>query len=166
MFVFALGTLPSLLGIGALSSIAEGKTGKLFLTVAGSVSVLLGISNFQNGLSLSDIRLLPEFTVTTSATKDPNVSIDKNGQQVITVGVTNAGYSTSAFTIDAGKTTWIYADVPEPLSGCLTSMTVPAYGMSQELRKGANWIGPIKATRDFAFMCSMGMFRADVHVRS
>lgn len=166
MTVFALGTLPSLLGIGALSSFTEGRFGKLFLTVAGSISVLLGLSNFQSGLWLSDLRILPHFAAVASATEDPNVTIDKNGQQVISVGVTNAGYSQTSFTIEPDKTTWIYADVPAPLSGCLTSMTIPAYGMSQPLNKGTNWIGPIKPTRDFAFMCSMGMFRADVHVRT
>ncbi len=166
MFVFALGTLPSLLGIGAVSSLTKGSLGKLFLTVAGSISILLGFSNLQSGLWLSDIKILPNFAASAIASTDPNVSFDANGQQVISVGVTDGGYSATSFNIEAGKATWIYATVPEPLSGCLTSLVVPAYEKSQPLSKGANWIGPITPTKDFAFMCSMGMFRADVHVRS
>ena len=166
MGIFALGTLPSLLGIGALSSFAEGKIGKLFFTAAGSASLLLGLGGVQSGLSLADINVLPAFSTVANAETDPNVSMDKNGQQVITVNVTNAGYSATSFTVNPDTPTWIYANVPQPLSGCLTSMVVPAYEMSRDLQKGANWIGPIKPTRDFAFMCSMGMFRADVHVRS
>lgn len=165
MVVFALGTLPSLLGIGALSSFSGGRLGKVFLTVAGSVSVLLGFSNLQSGLSLSDINV-PHFVTTASATNDPNVTIDVNGQQVISVEVRAAGYSANSFTIQAGKPTWIYATDPQPLSGCISSMTIPTYNISQPIKLGQNWIGPITPTRDFAFMCSMGMFRADVHVQS
>ncbi len=166
MLVFALGTLPSLLGIGALSALAEGRLGKLFLTIAGSVSILLGISNIQNGLSLADIKLLPSFTATASATNDPNVTIDANGQQIISLDIRSGGYSADSFSIEAGKPTWIFANAPDPLSGCISSMTIPSYNISQEIKVGKNWIGPITPTKDFAFMCSMGMFRAEVRVHS
>lgn len=168
MFVFALGTLPSLLGIGALSSFAQGKMGRIFVTFAGTVSLLLGFSNLQNGLLLSGVNLaLPSFTANVVLSgKDPNVSFDKNGQQIISVGVATGGYSAESFTIKAGVPTWIYALAPEPVTGCISSMTIPDFNMSRLIRKGENWLGPITPTKDFAFMCSMGMFKADVHVKS
>jgi hypothetical protein len=168
MFVFALGTLPSLIGIGAVSSFAQGRFGRMFITFAGSVSLLLGFSNLQNGLLLSGVNLsLPSFTATAVLSgTDPHVTFDKNGQQIISVGVKTQGYSTDSFTIEAGKPTWIYAVATEPLTGCISSMTIPDFNVSKLIRKGENWIGPITPKKDFAFMCSMGMFKADVHVRS
>lgn len=168
MFVFALGTLPSLLGIGVVSSCAQGRFGRIFVTFAGSVSLLLGLSNLQSGLLLSGINLsIPSLSSAASVSNtDPHVSIDNNGQQIISVGVETSGYSANHFTIDAGKPTWIYAVASEAVSGCISSFTIPDFNISTLIRKGENWIGPITPTRDFAFMCSMGMFKADVRVRS
>lgn len=168
MFVFALGTLPSLLGIGALSSFAQGKMGRFFITFAGTVSLLLGFNNLHSGLLLSGVNIaLPSFAANIEISgNDPNVSFDKNGQQIISVGVRNEGYSSADFTIKAGVPTWIYALAPEPVTGCISSMTIPDFNVNKHIRKGENWLGPITPTKDFAFMCSMGMFKADVHVKS
>ena len=165
MTVFALGTLPALLGIGAISSIAQGRAGKIFISVAGAASLLLGFGGLRAGLSLAGVTF-PEFFQATHATEDPNVVIDGNGQQIISVGVEPNGYSANSFVISPGKTTWIYATVNDALSGCLSSMTLPSFNLSTPLKKGENWIGPIRPERDFSFMCSAGIFRADVRVRS
>lgn len=167
MVVFAIGTLPALLGLSAMGSFSEGRLGKLFLTFAGCVSLLLGFSGLQSGFLLTGIDLeLPIFSASAVANEDPNVTIDKNGQQIISVGVTDRGYSAPSFTIVAGKPTWIYASAPEPVAGCISSFVIPDFGISKLIRKGDNWIGPITPAKDFAFMCSMGMFKADVRVRS
>ncbi len=167
MFVFALGTLPSLLGISTVGSFAHGKFGRMFGTFAGCLSLLLGLSNLHAGLLLAGFNVsLPSFSSTVIVGNDPSVTFDKNGQQIITVGVKTNGYSKNEFTIEAGKPTWIYAIAPEPLTGCISSMTIPDFNVSKLIRMGENWIGPITPTRNFSFMCSMGMFKADVHVQS
>ncbi len=170
MTVFALGTLPALLGISAASTAANGRIGRLFFTFAGSLSVFLGIVNIQSGFALTGlqpIRWMPTAAVSANQeTEDPNVTIDKNGQQVISVEVQNSGYSNDSFVINPDVPTWIYATAKSGLSGCISSMTIPAFNVSTQLHKGENWLGPIKPKKDFAFMCSMGMFRADVRVRS
>ncbi len=170
MTVFALGTLPALLGISAASTAANGKIGRLFFTFAGTLSVFLGMVNIESGLALTGLnlqKLTPRFSVQGNAeTDDPNVTIDKNGQQVISVEVQNSGYSNNSFVINPDVPTWIYATAKSALSGCISSMAIPDFNVSTSLHKGENWIGPIKPKKDFAFMCSMGMFRADVRVRS
>lgn len=167
MVVFALGTLPSLLGISVVSAVLEGKAGKLFITFAGCVSLLLGITNFQSGLLLAGHPLsFPSFHSQASTTADPAVTIDKNGQQVISVAVDERGYSKYLFTIQPNIPTWIYATLENNVSGCLSSIAIPTYNISKSIAKGENWIGPIVPTRDFAFTCSMGMYRADVKVQS
>lgn len=168
MFVFALGTLPSLLGISAVGSVARGRFARMFGLFAGSVSLLLGFSSLQSGLLLSGINLSPtSFSVNAvMAGADPNVTIDNNGQQIISVGVKTGGYSANSFVIEAGKPTWIYATALEPLTGCISSMTIPDFNVSKLIRTGENWVGPITPTKNFSFMCSMGMFKADVQVKS
>ena len=168
MFVFALGTLPSLVGISAVGSFAHGNIGRVFATFAGSVSLLLGLGGLHAGLLLSGVNIsFPSLTANAvMAGDDPNVSIDNNGQQIISVSVKNSGYNTNAFTIKAGTPTWIYATAPEAVTGCISSFTIPDFNISELIRKGPNWIGPITPSKDFAFMCSMGMFKANVRVRS
>lgn len=166
MLAFALGTLPALLGISVISSSVKGSVARMFFSFAGALSLFLGFTNIQSGLLLTGIDVfafLPS-TVATS-TIDPNVSFDKNGQQIISLEVHDSGYSASSFTVEAGKPTWLYANVPSQLSGCISSMAIPSFNILQQLNVGTNWIGPITPKKDFAFMCSMGMFKANVHVQ-
>jgi sulfite exporter TauE/SafE len=167
MLMFALGTLPALLGISMMSSFSSGTFGRVFTLFAGSLSVILGISNLQGGLQLTGIDIaeyLPRKAI--AATNDPNVSFDKNGQQIISVLVHDSGYSSYSYNIKADIPTWIYATAPQQLSGCISAMAIPSFNISQPIHVGPNWIGPLKPTKDFAFMCSMGMFKASVHVQS
>lgn len=167
MLAFAVGTLPALLGISVLSSSVKGSVARMFFSFAGALSLFLGFTNIQSGLLLTGVDVFAFLPSTvTSSTTDPNVSFDKNGQQIISIEVHDSGYSASSFTVEAGKPTWLYANVPSKLSGCISSMAIPNFNILQPLNVGTNWIGPITPKKDFAFMCSMGMFRANVHVQS
>ena len=55
MLAFALGTLPALLSLSALSSFAKGVFQRRFLKIAGAAVVVLGLLNIQSGLVLSGI---------------------------------------------------------------------------------------------------------------
>jgi len=167
MFLFALGTLPTLLGISIASASLEGKAAHAFFAFAGSLSLLLGIQSLHTGLLLTGIDLskaLPR-TTTVSRNDDPNVSIDKNGQQIISVTVTDRGYNTSSFAIERGKPTWIAAYAPSNVSGCLASLVIPSMNIRKAIVAGTTWIGPFTPTADFSFICSQGIYKADVYVR-
>ncbi|TSC58290.1 MAG: heavy metal transport/detoxification protein [Candidatus Peregrinibacteria bacterium Greene0416_19] len=166
MFVFALGTLPSLLGISIVSSVAEGKAGRRFLTFAGTLAVFLGLLNLRSGLLLTDLDPWSILPVTASAGQDPNVTIDARGRQIIRMYVTDEGYAPDSFTIDPSRDTWIYANAPRPISGCASFMAVPALNQSRQITVGDNWLALGKPTRNFVITCSMGMMRADVRMRA
>lgn len=53
MFIFALGTLPSLLGLSAISSTAKGATSRLFLRFSGALVLVLALVNLQSGFALT-----------------------------------------------------------------------------------------------------------------
>jgi hypothetical protein len=81
--------------------------------------------------------------------------------------VTDQGYAPSSFTIEPNRETWVYAIAQNGVSGCASFLTAPSYNLSVPIHKGANWLGPLPAPEhDFVLTCSMGMLRADVHVRS
>src|SRR6266851_8455948 len=52
MLAFALGTLPALLSLSMVSSLATGMFQRYFLKLAGAAVVLLGIFNIESGLTL------------------------------------------------------------------------------------------------------------------
>ncbi len=166
MLAFSLGTLPALLGISAMSSFVEGRFARFFFTFAGSLSIFLGLLSFNEGIALAgiNIRSIIPCCSASSLTNDPNVTIDPNGKQIIGIDVYDSGYSANEFTIQAAKETWIYANAPEGLSGCISQMAIPDFNILKPLAKGENWVGPFTPTKDFQFMCSMGMFRSNVKV--
>src|SRR3990167_8796849 len=57
MFVFALGTLPALLAIGAVASFSHGRFARVFTTFSGVLVLFFGLSTLNNGLNLLGIPL-------------------------------------------------------------------------------------------------------------
>ncbi len=172
MLVFALGTLPALLGLSAISSLVEGKTARWFLTFSGALVLMLGIWNMQSGLLLTGIdatgivrSAVPGIAQPSVAGSDPYVTIDAEGRQIVAMTVTNAGYSPASFTIQPGLQTWIYAYAPQNVGGCASMLTDPTHNLSTPIVQGGNWLGPIANPKsDFVITCSMGMMRADIRV--
>ena len=169
MFVFSLGTLPTLLGISFLGSYADGKAARWFLTFSGCTVLLLGFNNLNSGLLLTGVDAAGwvERTVLRTAMNegsDPYVTIDAQGRQIIAMYVTPEGYKPDQFTIEGGRETWVYAiskDVPQ---GCANFMLVPGTNLSTQIKQGGNWLAIGKQTSDFLITCSMGMLKANVHI--
>ena len=171
MLVFALGTLPALLGISVMSSVLEGRSARWFLQFSGAVVLLLGVLNLQSGLLLMgyDVsQFIPGSTPTIAqATDDPYVTIDAQGRQIMSMYVTETGYSPSNFTIRPGVETWVYAIAKDGVSGCASFLVDATHNLQTPIKQGGNWLGPIaklEPKTDFVLTCSMGMLRANVHV--
>lgn len=165
MLAFAIGTLPSLLGISIMSSFVQGNSARTFFTVSGTLVVLLGLSNISNGLTLAGVRL-PTLNFGQAVQADGAVTIDAKGDQIIRMYVHSNGYTPSNFTIRPNMTTYVYAFAPEDVSGCASFLTYPAANISIPIKKGENWLKlptPI-ASQTITLACSMGMYKADIHV--
>lgn len=162
MGVFALGTLPALLGIGWITSRSKGELLKRITAIAGVLVLLLGFSNLENGLTLLDAH--PATLFASTEVGDSQIVYD-NGEQVIAMKVTSAGtYQPNVLTVKK--------DVPvrweilgADFMGCANSLILPAFGVSEYLRAGENVIEftPTK-TGQFTFSCSMGMVRGTMNV--
>src|SRR3989338_10210036 len=53
MFIFAIGTLPSLVGLSAISSTATGTFSRIFLRFSGALVLLLALFNLNSGFALT-----------------------------------------------------------------------------------------------------------------
>lgn len=160
MGVFALGTLPALLGIGAITSAAKGKILKQITSTAGALVIVLGISNIQNAATLLDINFASAKVV---APADVQVVMEGN-EQVVKMSVSTNGYAPNVLTVVAG--TPVRWDITGSNSmGCASSLVMRAFNVSARLNAGSNTVRftPTKAG-SYTFSCSMGMYRGTMIV--
>ncbi|MEK7137488.1 MAG: sulfite exporter TauE/SafE family protein, partial [Patescibacteria group bacterium] len=161
MGIFALGTLPSLLGISFLSSHTQGTASRLFLRFSGALVLLLAFFNLQNGIALTGLRF-PNFGGTrTIAEAPPN--IQGNAQQIF-MKVTSSGYEPSELTVRAGiPVKWTIDG--SGARGCTSVLSIPSMNLVRPLQAGLQTIEFTPASAGYiAFSCSMGMVRGTINV--
>ncbi len=162
MLLFALGTLPALLGISMLSSSMKGTMFSMFLRFSGTLVLILALFNLNSGLALTGINL-PFAPATTAQPAAPTM---KGNVQEVSIVVTPYGtYEPNVVTINAGVPVRWKIDGTNAF-GCTSIMTIPALNISQPLHAGENIIeftAPAEPGQ-LAFMCSMGMVRGTFKV--
>lgn len=163
MFVFALGTLPSLLGISAISSTATGTFSRLFLRFSGALVLILALFNLNSGIALTGVDLSRVFAGGSQEGAIPALTIIGDVQEV-SMAVTSYGYEPKNLTIKAGVPVRWKINGDEAY-GCTSVMTIPSLNISQPLRQGENIIEFTAFQKgQLAFMCSMGMVRGSFTV--
>ncbi len=153
MLVFALGTLPSLISVGLLSSFVVGRWQRYFLKLAGLIVIIMGLFNINQGWSLAKVSQAPAKEI---IAVDPNVQII-NGRQVVKMKVKGYDYYPARFTVQAGLPVEWQIDGSQA-AGCAKVIIMPALGLKELLSNGIKKITftPTKTGR-LAFSCSMGM---------
>ncbi|MBI5794608.1 sulfite exporter TauE/SafE family protein [Candidatus Uhrbacteria bacterium] len=163
MFIFALGTLPSLAGLSAVSSTATGTFSRLFLRFSGALVLILALFNLNSGFALTGINLDSFLESPTPAFGSaPAVN---GGVQEVAMKVTSAGYAPSVLTIKAGvPVRWVVDGAGA--QGCTSQLVIPDLNVVKTLTRGQNIIeftAPSTPGR-LAFSCSMGMVRGSFNV--
>ncbi|MDD4319890.1 MAG: sulfite exporter TauE/SafE family protein [Candidatus Peribacteraceae bacterium] len=168
MGVFALGTLPSLIGISALSSAVKGNSLRLFLRFSGTLVLLLALYNLNSALALQGVDigsvvsgvLAPAADNAAPATA-PSV---RGGVQEVAMRVTPSSFVPNNLTVTAGvPVRWVVDG--SKAGGCTSAILVPSLDIFKVLEKGDNVIEftPAKPGR-IAFSCGMGMVRGSFNV--
>lgn len=161
LFIFALGTLPSLIGISIISSTVQGTFFRLFLRFSGVAVLVLALFNFHNGLALAGFPVRDTFSANDSYSILPPI-ID--GAQEISMRVTPEGYEPQHLTIKAGIPVRWNIDGTDA-AGCTTIMTIPSLNYSHPLLPGANVLEfTAPEPGQLAFMCSIGAVRGSFTV--
>lgn len=161
MAIFALGTMPALLGIGGLTSVARGAALKKVTYAAGVLVLVLGISNMFNGFALLGIDPAAAFAKPTAA----SVAVMSDGIQRIQMEVTEYGtYEPDVLTVIEGvPVEWSIFGAD--FMGCANSLFLREFGIRAYLQPGFNTVTftPDRTGR-FTFSCSMGMVRGTMIV--
>jgi sulfite exporter TauE/SafE/copper chaperone CopZ len=156
MLAFALGTLPALLSLSAVSSMATGAFQKHFIRLAGVAVVLLGLFNIQSGLTLAGVAgdIAPSSADGEASVRAPI----RNGVQIVEMKIVDLQYEPHIFTVVQGIPVEWRIDASQA-RGCAQFIMAPALDIrailsvteTNRLRFTPEQVG------DIAFNCGMGM---------
>lgn len=166
MFLFSLGTVPLMFGLGALSSYLGKRFTNKILTVGAVLVVVLGMSMFSQGWSLSGWGFPQVFSGGLSSKADADKSHVKveNGVQIVNSTLASGSYP--SITVEKGMPVKWIIDAPEgSINGCNNRIFIPEYNMEYQFKTGENIIEftPTKAG-SFPYSCWMGMIRSSILV--
>lgn len=158
MTVFALGTLPGLIGIGGITSLVQGQFARYFYKGAAVIVIALAYINITAGAALLGIQ-----TPSLSRAEAAPVEI-VDGVQIIRMEQTADGYKPDHIVIKKGiPVKWIITSKYQYT--CAAQFAAPSLGINSWLQSGDN---EFEFTPDesgtIPFSCSMGMYRGTVTV--
>jgi uncharacterized protein len=163
MLAFSLGTLPALLSLSALSSLATGSLQRHFLKFAGAAVIVLGIANIQYGLVLSGsaMNAAPAVATNVSAAAaqiETPKSQQTEDKQIVVMRIEGYSYIPSQFTVKEGVPVEWRIDASEA-AGCGRILIAPGLGIRKLLSNNSttmiSFIPPYAG--EFGFNCGMGM---------
>lgn len=167
MFLFSLGTVPLMFGLGAFSTILSRKFSTKMMTAGAMLVVVLGLSMFSQGWSVSGMNGLPSTASALNYTANGGAGAAvemTDGVQVIKSTLSARGYP--AITVEAGTPVKWIIDAPEgSINGCNNRMIIPAYNLEHTFKTGENIIEfTPNETGTVRYSCWMGMIRSTITV--
>lgn len=185
LFIFALGTLPVMIGFAYLTSTFLSRFTQKIIKTSAVIVIILGLIMINTGLALSgsgyDIKSL-----TTKITSDSgytgyavldnnnnqnnpqqpnNIAVQKNGYQEIRMDVTAYGYEPNTFVLKKGvPVKWIING--KQLTGCNKGIQVPKLNLEFDIKQGEQIIDFTPAESGLiSWSCWMGMIRGSFIVK-
>lgn len=158
MFIFALGTLPLMLGFGFISSMLSKKFSNKIFKYSGVFIIILGLSMGQRGLALTGFNI-PTFNSSSQASSELPEVID--GYQNVTITVDRYGYKPSTNVFKGDIPIRLTLDVKE-LTSCNSAMYFPEFDQYIDLNNGNIVIELNTSGQDLSFTCWMGMLRGRI----
>ncbi len=155
MLAFALGTLPSLIGIGFFSSFTKGTVYRHFVTFTAILVIILGVFNIPNGLALTGATIGLESDAPSQLAEDTNIV---GGKQIISMKVDYLDYLPARFTVVEGIPVEWHIDGTKAV-GCAQVISVPSLGITEYLPRDQEKVITFtpQGTNTIKFSCSMGM---------
>jgi protein-disulfide isomerase/sulfite exporter TauE/SafE/copper chaperone CopZ len=162
MLAFALGTLPALISLSALSSFATGAFQRYFLKFAGVAVVILGIFNIQSGFTLSALGTTASTPTLGNArqasqSNEPAVPI-VDGKQIVNMKLVGYTYQPNQFNVVAGVPVEWRVD-GQLAAGCGRFLIAPRAGVRKLLSSTDTTVITFTPQEpgEISFNCSMGM---------
>ena len=166
LFIFALGTLPVMLGFGYITSYISAKSTNKILKASAVIVIILGLIMVNRGLALTgtgyDFNSLStnfNYLSGTSNTLDSTISgtTFENGYQIIKMEVNRYGWTPEKFILKKGvPVKWVIEG--KEITGCNNAIQVPKLGLKFDIKKGTQTIEfTPKETGTISWSCWMGM---------
>jgi len=164
LFIFALGTLPVMIGFGFFTSLVSNKLTHKILKASGAIVIILGILMINNGLALTGSGY--DFnSILTSVSANSNIEeasseslpVMNNGYQEITMEVNRYGWTPDKFILQKDvPVKWIINGVE--INGCNNAIQVPKFGLYFDIEEGEQII-EFTPTEEgvISWSCWMGM---------
>lgn len=164
MFLFSLGTVPLMFGLGAFSTLLSRRFSSKMMTAGAILVVVLGLSMFSQGWSVSGMNSLPLRSSSSSYATGDASSTMEGDVQVIKSTLSPRRYP--AITVEAGVPVKWIIDAPEgSINGCNNTMIIPAYNIEHAFKTGENIIQfTPEQTGTVSYSCWMGMIRSTITV--
>jgi len=164
MLLFSLGTVPLMFVLGALSTFLSRKFTAKMMTVSAVLVVVLGISMFSSGMSLSGISLSNIIGEAGSGARNENIAKVTDNVQVVTTKLSSGSYE--PITVQKGiPVRWIIKAEKKDINGCNNEIIIPEFNIDKKLMAGDNIIEftPTESGT-FPYSCWMGMIRSRITV--
>ena len=180
MFIFSLGTVPTLFLLGAANSFISRKYTKKLLKVSAILVIILGFIMLGRGIALSGINMPGtamkgidatgnNAAASNSSTMAPvagDVAIAQldGAVQVVTTSITEDSYPPIMVQIGV-PVKWTIKATEETFNNCNKAIDIPAYRIEQDLRVGDTLVEftPTK-TGTVPYSCWMGMIKSKIFV--
>ncbi|MBU1202782.1 sulfite exporter TauE/SafE family protein [Patescibacteria group bacterium] len=153
MFLFALGTLPVLFGLGVATTRFKNMKTVVLQKTIGFVVFFFAFYTLSSGLALQGLDI--NFWHSNNISQVQNTS----GTQIVNMVVDYSGYTPSVFKIQKGvPVKWLIDG--QQVSGCTNQIIVPSLNIKQAINPGENIIEFIPQEEGtISFSCWMGMVR-------
>ncbi|MBU0981032.1 MAG: sulfite exporter TauE/SafE family protein [Nanoarchaeota archaeon] len=161
LFVFAIGTLPVMLGFGFFTSFISSKATHKILKASGVIVIVLGLIMVNRGLALTGTGLDSNSLIASvSAAGNEmtgNAIAMEDGYQIIRMDVTRYGWEPDKFVLKKGvPVRWIING--KEITGCNNAIQVPKLGLKFDIQRGEQVIEfTPDETGSIPWSCWMGM---------
>ncbi len=144
LFVFALGTLPVMIGFGFLTSFISKKATHKILKASGAIVIVLGLVMVNRGLALTGSGFDTASIITSVSAASGNSGIGdlvaiEDGYQIIRMEVNRYGWSPDKFVLKKGVPVKWIIDGKE-INGCNNAIQVPKLNLKFDIRPGEQTI--------------------------
>ncbi len=161
LFVFALGTLPVMLGFGFLTTLISAKATHKILKASGAIVIILGLVMVNRGLALTGTGFDTN-SLFASVSASDNIITGKaiameDGYQIIRMEVNRYGWEPDKFILKKDvPVKWIING--KEINGCNNAIQVPKLGLNFNIKRGEQVIEftPTKEGK-ISWSCWMGM---------
>jgi sulfite exporter TauE/SafE len=163
MSLFAIGTLPGLLGIGGVTSVVRGGVAIRFFRFAGVTVLAFAAFNISGAL----VVLAPGLGAADAAagnTVSENVTLEGANKQVLHTTQVANGYEPASATVYAGRE--VRWEIDSVAVSCATSLNASDLGIAPaNLQAGLNVFSfTPTGTGTIQYSCGMGMYRGSITI--